>query len=137
LVITMGRRAHLPTATGKTLGRNVVLGARRLDYRIAWRTACRKAGVAGTLKHDMRRSAARNLIRAGVPADTVMSYTGHKSRSMLTRYNIIDQEKDHASAAAQLTRYLAGAVSDSSVTIGAFSAPGVEKPGAQVLAIAR
>lgn len=55
----------------------------------AWRTACETAGVPGRYIHDLRRTAARRLIRAGVPERTVMELGGWRTRSMLDRYAII------------------------------------------------
>lgn len=97
-------------------GKHVHLGARRGDYRSVWISACAKAGVPGIVRHDLRRSAARNLIRAGVPAGVVMSYTGHRSRSMLERYDITDQELDHTNAAAKLSSYISAGLSDNRVS---------------------
>lgn len=58
-----------------------------LDFRTAWKTACRMSGV--TIKpHDLRRTAACNLVDAGVPEATVMAITGHRTNSMFQRYQI-------------------------------------------------
>ena len=57
-------------------------------WRTAWRTACQAAGVPTRFLHDCRRTAARNLIRA-VPERVAMLLTGHKSRAIFDRYNIV------------------------------------------------
>jgi integrase len=67
------------------------------DFRKAWRTACRKAGMPagapqGRVFHDLRRTTARNLSRADVPDRIAMAMMGHKTRAMYDRYNIVDEE---------------------------------------------
>src|SRR5262249_7077592 len=49
------------------------------DFRYAWRTARNKAAIPGRLVHDFRRTAVRNLERAGVPRSAAMKMTGHKT----------------------------------------------------------
>ena len=58
--------------------------------RRAWAKACRAAGVPGRLVHDFRRTAVRNLERAGVPRSTAMKLTGHKTEAVYRRYAIVD-----------------------------------------------
>jgi integrase len=60
--------------------------------RRSWATACRRAGMPGRFLHDFRRTAVRNLIRAGVQQAIAMKITGHKTDSIFRRYLIVDQE---------------------------------------------
>jgi integrase len=78
------------------------------SFRTGWRNAVRKAGLVGLTPHDLRRSAARNLVRAGVPEKVVMDLCGWKTRAMFDRYNITSA-RDLAEGVERLGTYLHGA----------------------------
>jgi integrase len=75
------------------------------DFRKAWETAATKAGHPDLLFHDFRRSAVRNLTRAGVSQKTCMEITGHKTDHVFRRYDIVD-ERDLREAARRVQAYL-------------------------------
>jgi integrase len=82
-------------------------GRQILEFRKSWKTACKKAGCGNMLCHDMRRSAARDMIRGGVLESVAMQITGHKTRAMFERYNIATTE-DVRAALEKTAVYRAG-----------------------------
>lgn len=105
-------------------------GERVGEFRKSWKTAAVAAGVgkwicekcesegtekqcptcktdrkySGTIFHDTRRCAARNLRRAGISETVCMAITGHLSRSTFDRYNLTD-ETDLAQAMESVQKY--------------------------------
>ena len=73
-------------------------GERLKEYRRAWTKASTKAGVAGRIAHDFRRTAVRNLERAGVPRSVAMSVVGHKTEAIYRRYAIVDESMQRDAA---------------------------------------
>jgi integrase len=61
----------------------------RTTFEHQWRRACDAAKLPGKLFHDLRRTAARDMMRAGAPESFVMQITGHRTTSMFRRYNIV------------------------------------------------
>jgi integrase len=86
-------------------------GRRIVRFDAAWNDACAAVGLAGLRLHDLRRSGARNLRRAGVPETIIMRMGGWKTRSMFERYNVVD-ERDLAAAADAYDAFLDSATAE-------------------------
>jgi integrase len=81
-----------PRATGQQL----------YMFRRSWDRACKLAGIPGRVPHDLRRSAVRNLERAGISRSVAMKLTGHKTEAVYRRYAIVS-EADLAEAVKRLS----------------------------------
>ncbi len=90
-----------------------------IDFRKSWQRACCAAGVGrmvedeadpeksyyvGKLFHDLRRSAVRDMVRAGVAPTVARSISGHRSDGVFARYDII-HGRDIRSGLEQTQRY--------------------------------
>jgi integrase len=116
-----------PHLTGKRRGQRIG------DFARAWRYACLRAGLAVKVerdkgpalirvhrtRHDFRRTAARNMVNAGIPEGVCMTVTGHATRSMFDRYNIVSPTEQQEAARR------IGAASEEAARRVAASAPAV------------
>jgi integrase len=84
------------------------------NFRKAWQSACVRAGLGvltkgpmnggygtyeGLTPHDMRRSAVRNLRKAGVAEGIAMKVSGHRTREVFERYNIVTSDDTRSAVA--------------------------------------
>lgn len=60
--------------------------------KAAWRKALVAADLEGLWFHDLRRSFVTNARRKGVAEGVIMRMTGHRTRSVFDRYNIIAED---------------------------------------------
>jgi integrase len=94
-------RAFWPNCPGLFHHQNRPIG----QHLAGWSEACARAGLPGLHFHDLRRSAVRNLKRAGVPRKIAMAITAHKTEAVYRRYDIVAPE-DLKMAKRKMENYL-------------------------------
>ena len=108
-IVVMTSRVHellSACAAGKASGDLIFTradGSPAGNFRRTWARCTAAAGVPGLLFHDLRRSGVRNMRRHGIPEKVAMTISGHRTRSVFERYNIVDTA-DLAQAVEALER---------------------------------
>jgi len=98
------------------------------DFRGAWDAACEQVRLKGRLFHDFRRTAIRNMVRAGIPERVAMSLSGHKTRSIFDRYNIVSDEDLREAARRQQAYHERAQFGHNLGTVGKKMASFAERP---------
>jgi integrase len=73
---------------------------RRVDIKKSFRRAVAAAELPGLWFHDLRPSFITRARRVGVPESVVMRMSGHRTRAVFERYNVVDTQDLRAAVRA-------------------------------------